>query len=318
MLYLRVNSVHSLQSIYKRAELHSILFLMAKQMLRFLALALTALSLPVTAEERTLNCYPTDTPPVINGVADDSAWEQTIGVSVEDASGEVTHNVMCSYDSANIYLVVDHLDSYANVEHKTQVWNKSEERYAQGPKREDTLTLKWGIDNATNDISISADTPYRADIWYWKAFRGNSTGFADDKFHIYSNEQIPRAKKLISKSGARYYLSRIGDKGQSTYKSRISTEFEGDETAAYEIRTPEGSRADVRAKGEWKNGFWTIEFARALKTFNTDDIQFEVNETYIFGISKYEISGGSLNESVEQPLYNTGDIVDTVELNFIP
>ena len=287
-------------------------------MLRFFALALAALSLPVAAEQRTLNCSRTDTPPIINGIADDTAWKRISSASVEDASGELTHNVMCSYDNNNIYLVARHLDSYANLEHKTQVWNKDEERYSQGPKREDTLTLKWGIDNATNDISISADAPYRADIWYWKAFRGNSTGFADDKFHIYSNEQIPRAKKLISKSGARYYLSRKGDKGKSTYKSRISTEFEGDETAAYEIRTPEGSRADIRAKGEWVDGLWTVEFARALKTFNTDDIQFDINESYIFGISKYEISGGSVTENIEQPLYNTGDIVDTITLNFIP
>ena len=37
---------------------------------------------------------------------------------------------------------------------------------------------------------------------------------------------------------------------------------------------PSGSASDVRAKGQWADGWWTVEFARRLDTGHDDDTSF--------------------------------------------
>ena len=79
---------------------------------------------------------------------------------------------------------------------------------------------------------------------------------------------------------------------------------------------PAGSRADVKAKGVWSYGRWTIEFARTLQTGNGDDIQFDVSKDYLFGVSRYEIAGREPALELKQPLYGSGDISEALTLRF--
>lgn len=52
----------------------------------------------------------------------------------------------------------------------------------------------------------------------------------------------------------------------------------------YPLDTPwGGSRDDIKGKGFWKDGRWTVEFARKLVTGHDDDISFKVNK----GDTKY-------------------------------
>ena len=47
------------------------------------------------------------------------------------------------------------------------------------------------------NLRVDAATPYRADIWFWKAHRTDSKGFADDKMHVYSPLATPNSKMVI-------------------------------------------------------------------------------------------------------------------------
>lgn len=127
---------------------------------------------------------------------------------------------------------------------------------------------------------------------------------------------MEKATKLKSKSGKTMYLLRMGDKGKPAYRSKIYGEYQGDVVPRFIRRTSSGSRSDIKAKGKWKDGFWTIEFCRALKTNHSDDIQFDVNKEYIFGISRYEIAGRNPNPKLTQPLYGCGDVGEQLKLIF--
>ena len=72
----------------------------------------------------------------------------------------------------------------------------------------------------------------------------------------------------------------------------------------------------MRAKGVWQNDRWTIEFARKLTTGQPDDVQFTPGEKYLFGISRYEIAGRQSNAKLSDPLYGTGDVNETLWLQF--
>ena len=112
------------------------------------------------------------------------------------------------------------------------------------------------------------------------------------------------------------FLSRPSDSGKSTYKDIAHDAYAGDTAFRYEHRQPSGSRADVKAKGAWHKGIWTIEFQRKLQTGHPDDVQFDTKLTYVFGLSRYEVAAKRPNPSLEQPNYESGDIGETLTLEF--
>ncbi len=52
-----------------------------------------------------------------------------------------------------------------------------------------------------------------------------------------------------------------------------------------------GSAADVRAKGAWAAGKWTLEFARKLDTGNPDDTRFDIARAYKFAVGVHNDTG---------------------------
>ncbi len=53
-----------------------------------------------------------------------------------------------------------------------------------------------------------------------------------------------------------------------------------------------GSRDDIKGKGAWKDGRWTVEFARKLETGRDDDINFKVTpgvtRYYVFDVAVFD------------------------------
>lgn len=278
---------------------------------------LLTLALPAIADTE-LDCAWAEEAPEIDGHGVDTAWSRAKAVVTRDAVADIDVALRCVYTDERIFLLASFPDATENRRHKTHVWDASESRYRIGPRREDTFILKWSMEPGEIDFSLSADAPYRADIWYWKAYRSDPQGHADDKHHLYTNEPLPRSKKLLSKSGRRFYLLRRGDEGHSTYKSKLHVFNEGPEIDGYELRAPSGSRADVRARGAWADGVWHVEFARALDTTHADDVQFVPGQRYRFGISRYEIAGGATDPALEIPSYAAGEVGEVLSLGFEP
>ena len=106
--------------------------------------------------------------------------------------------------------------------------------------------------------------------------------------------------------------------GQAAYKSHIQVEHTKDMLNQFKNKTPSGSRANIKAKGQWLNNQWCIEFSRALNTGEIDDLQFNLSKKYLFGISRYEIAGRNPDPKLTQPLYGSGDISEKLELVFNP
>ena len=122
----------------------------------------------------------------------------------------------------------------------------------------------------------------------------------------------------MSANGATFYFSRHGDEGKSTYKSFSPTENSGDEVEGYLLRNPKGSRADVRAKGVWLDNRWSIEFSRNLNTGHDDDVQFSTDNSYLFGVSRYEIAARKPDPKIDPPNYGSGEISEHLRLKFTP
>jgi len=279
-----------------------------------LTTALLVASFPSHADQ-TIMAIKIPAPPIIDGQVD-SLWHNSPGLTTHDSIADIDISLRAAYTDTHLYFLVQFADASENRIHKSLHWNPQIELYQIGPEREDTFLFKWNMGLQSAPIDLSSSRPHRADVWYWKAHRTDHAGYADDKQHTFSDIDTPKSQPAITKQGKIMHLLRQGDQGTAAYQSHIVPEFTTPIMQGYELRTPTGSRADVRAKGQWQNKQWTIEFARALQTGNPDDVQFIPGNQYRFGVSRYEIAGRQPNPEIEQPNFGSGDISEHLLLKF--
>lgn len=263
-----------------------------------------------------LTAVKTDTLLTVDGMEQENMWSKAKPIVVHDNIAKVDITVKALYSEQDIFILVKFPDPNESRIHKSWVWNKSQKVYEMGQDREDTFIIKWYMEFDPQGLSLSAGKPHKADIWYWKANRTDPTGYADDKIQFLRTEGEKRATKITSPDGTVLYLTRKGDQGDAAYASSLVVDYKSDREPRFENLIPTGSRADIKAKGVWRDGEWTIEFKRALNTGHDDDLALEVNKTYTLGVSRFEIAGNRVDLKSDQPLYGAGDIQQAVLLSF--
>ncbi|MCX6154657.1 MAG: choice-of-anchor D domain-containing protein [Candidatus Kapabacteria bacterium] len=166
--------------------------------------------------------------------------------------------------------------------------------------------------------------PYlgKTDIWVWQAGLTNPLGYADDHNangnDISSNPSIrtgdipgrPFSTNNFMVNGKKLPISlAAGDNGNLNKRyiwDDTSEPFTGqnnpltgkpfavgDFVSGWKLQGQDNmfnQRSDVRAKGVWANGVWTVEFARALATENVDggDVVFQSGKDYPFSIAFFD------------------------------
>lgn len=281
-----------------------------------LGFSLIFFNISIGYAEQTLVAQRVTQEPVIDGQATDHAWSKARKITTHDKVANIDVVLKAVYTAKKIFFLVTYPDKENSSTHRSNVWNSKREEYDEGKDIEDVFVLKWSMNGQPVDLSIYADNTYSADLWFWKACRTDPVGYADDKIQYLNTTPKKRAKELISRSGKKMYLQRMGDHGDSAFQVDLSIEYKGDVISQFSHRQPSLSRADIRAKGVWQDGMWTIELGRALQTNNTDDIQFDIKTTYQFGISRYEIAGREKEPESEQPLFGCGDVTEKLTLKF--
>ncbi len=256
----------------------------------------------------------TDNPPKIDGRGNDPSWELAKEVATHDLVAGIDIHIKAVTTDKRIFLLVKFPDTDESRSHKSWVWDKARQIYRVGYDIEDTVVFKWNMENGPVDLSIYGDNQYRADIWFWKACRTDPAGHADDKMHLLSFSKVEDSTKLTNKSGRTIYLHRLEDSGKCAYLSELPVGYSKEKLPRFTYNTPDGSRSDIKAKGVWEKGIWTIEFSRLLETGNRDDVQFNKPGKYQFGVSRYEIAGRDENPKLSQPLYGKGDISENLIL----
>ncbi len=73
--------------------------------------------------------------------------------------------------------------------------------------------------------------------------------------------------------GGSIYISRPSDAGDKIYKTTRYRLFDQPLMPKYLLsESPQGSVADITARGVWSQGKWHLELSRKLSTGNTDDV----------------------------------------------
>jgi len=282
-------------------------------MSRLLVFCLLCYSVNIWAEQNYLVKHVKQLP-IIDGAGDDTIWASAQKIELDDTIAKHKLYFSALHNGDSIAIKIHYPDKQANQDHKTLVWDSASSRYKASSKREDTMVLKWAMNPFYTDISLSSNSSYQADIWFWKAFRTDPMGYADDKIHIYSKIPKSKATRLHSKNNSLFFLQRKGDQGNSSYTTNVLMEKKKQQESRYIHRQPSGSRADVKAKGKWHKGEWTIEFLRKLDTGHSDDIHLILGETVMLGLSRFEVAGRKVDNQLEQPFYGSGEIGEIIQL----
>lgn len=269
-----------------------------------LAIALVSRSLPSYAGDTApvapnLLCVRVTAPPEVDGVGTDAAWRGAPALTLpslrrmkpeEGAPPSITLRAV--HTDTHLYVLATWPDPAADQSHKSWTWNAAKGAYEEGSDREDMFALAFEHTGPfTADMLTGADAVW--DVWHWKASRTNPQGYAMDKTHRYSTSKPEgKAKEYTSRDGKPIWISRPEDAGDTVERKRPApTTNEGTRVPQYEAGTPSGSAADVRAKGVWAAGTWTLEFARALDTGHPDDTAFRTVRPYRGAASAFDRTG---------------------------
>jgi len=238
--------------------------------------------------------------PLLDGRADDEAWKGAQEVRVV-AKGVFPANEAKSTDvslrsvrtDTHIYFLVRWKDETKDAEmHKPFAWDAAKNAYVEGPEREDMFSLAFEH-TGPFDPDMLAGVESIWDVWHWKATRTNPQGYAMDRTHRYSKEQWQgKGKSFKDRKGQTIWIARLEDAGDTVEKKVAApTAKQDDRAPQYAPGAPTGSAADVKAKGAWEGGWWTLELERKLDTGHADDTKFEPGRAYKMAVSAHDRTG---------------------------
>jgi hypothetical protein len=269
-------------------------------------------------QDLTLVSQPVTEAPTIDGQDTEALWATAPAIVTLDYSSQRPVTLKSVYTADSVFFLVTYPDESLSETHKTWVWDPKEEIYREGSDREDVFIFKWSMSGNDANMLLRDPHPHRADIWFWKARRTNPMGYADDKWQGMLFEAGVNARKIQSPQHGTLFFWRQGDAGEPAFEEKFFFEYKGDILEKYAPRQPEGSRGDVRAKGRWSNGYWTLEFGRKLNTGHDDDVVFTPAQAHLFAVSCYAMALDTPHDSWAQPLYRTGDVFDRLFFTMAP
>ena len=218
----------------------------------------------------------TKTPPRIDGVLDE-VWNTAapLTVMVREAMGgdhprPVTLRALHTDDA--LYVFAQWPDDTKSDLRDPYVWDPEAQGYKRPSRPDDQFALEFPIDGDFAISMLTVTREFKADVWHWKAGRGNRVGWVDDKSHVISQSPVPNAKEHQLHGGRSVYIARVQDEGTGAYKVRIAPPSrQGDVVDSFEQMEPTGSLADVRGKGVHDGKTWSLEMCRRFDTGHPDD-----------------------------------------------
>ena len=216
-----------------------------------------------------------------------------------NVTGNLTVQIKAGVHQGRFYLALRYPDDREDRDYRGWEWRG--DRYAEGKKLDDMASVRFHMAGEFDRTMLSAKE-YQVDVWLWSAARSDRSSTADDFQHAISTRLQDDAAEYTLPGGKTVYIKKTRDAGTPSIKPvPRPRENRGERIASFEIQQPSGSVADVAAKGVWKNGFWHLEFSRAMNTGNPDDRPFAAGQKIIGQIAVFN-RGNAENKSISDPL----------------
>jgi hypothetical protein len=165
------------------------------------------------------------------------------------------------------------------------------------------------------------------DLWQWRAARSNPVGHAGDDW-VFDYRWFDKGKNPFTSPGEPKWMydrsktgfaaipeARLGETldkfplivGRNAVPFDATGPFkEGDLLPHPVVQEPEGSAADILARGVWRDGRWTVELRRKLDTGNPDDKALVPGKVYDVGFAVFEDRVSNRRHHVSLPPLTLG------------
>jgi Ethylbenzene dehydrogenase. len=218
-------------------------------------------------------------------------WEQAkpFTVVVREAMGgnnptEVVLRALHTDDT--LYVLAQWPDDTKSDMRDPYIWNESKKDYDRPSKPDDQFSLEFPMSGEFNIRMLTLVHEYTADVWHWKAGRGNPVGWVDDKRHIISQKPMKNGVEYLMGGHGTVYIARLMDEGTPSYSLKSKPEsFEDTIVDSFEQRQPSGSLADIQGKGIHDGKSWTLEMSRKFNTGHDDDAPIDPAKENICAIA---------------------------------
>jgi hypothetical protein len=252
----------------------------------------------------------------LDGKELESAWSDADEVMLELAYGKLDNaSVKAVYTDEDLYIRVRWRDQSESREHRPWVWDSVSSRYSPGPQIEDSIILSFEA-GCEWFPSFLIGYDYDFDGWQWLAARSDPIGQALDLTGSVKDQQLPnhaayqsrynqdtwnlkfidrnegilhkpwyeldRQYMLWSSLDTIYFSGKVDGIRSQNYVEVLpapeSAPVDPQQTfPQYQPIGLKGNAGDVKAKGHWEDGFWTVEFSRKLLTKSGEswDVQFD-------------------------------------------
>lgn len=232
----------------------------------------------------------TKTPPTIDGKMDEIWGEaKPLTVTVREAIGG--HNpkpvvLRALHTDDNFYVMAQWPDETKSDMRDPYVWNVEKKDYERPSRPDDQFAIEFPMTGEFDIRMLTLVHEYTADVWHWKAGRGNPIGWVDDKRHIISQKPDYGGIEYSMGGHGKVYITRIPDEGIKSYQLKPKpTSFEGNIVDSFKHRQPSSSLADVRGKGLHDVNKWTLEMSRKFNTGHNDDTVIDSTKDNICAIA---------------------------------
>ncbi|OGQ22061.1 MAG: hypothetical protein A3C54_04640 [Deltaproteobacteria bacterium RIFCSPHIGHO2_02_FULL_60_17] len=197
------------------------------------------------------------------------------------------------------------------------------------PSTRTDAAASWDKGKSLDEIAkIKAEGGF-LDLIQWRAHRSNPVGMADDgyvlEYRLFDAGKNPFSSNFDAKTGQPKFMydeKKVGKKalriedlrktstvmlrGQNTVPFDPKAGWkEGDLVSQYVVSREDaaGSAADNKnAKGVWKDGEWTVVWARKLNLTNPDDKALKEGKAYNFGFAVHDDNVTSRGHQVSFPI----------------
>ena len=282
---------------------------MDMRLLSLIAVAIVLIPGLLNAEFRTIPANKIASPPVVDGDLKDwstSGWiplvlKPAIENDKANLVGTVNVEIKTAIAGDRFYMAARWPDKDENAEYKSWIWKRT--KYKRGKKLDDMFAVRFFMDGEY-DACMFTEKLFISDVWIWSAGRSNPAGYAKDTRQVVTPKLVEDAAEYELPSGKIIYIKKYDDSGNPIYENTKPKrkKFAGKKLPGIKVtENASGSIADVRAKGVWKDGYWTLELSSSLDTKNTDDVAFKAGESLMGAIAVFN-KGNAEHKSVSEEL----------------
>ncbi|TLN21307.1 hypothetical protein FDZ71_04035, partial [bacterium] len=228
--------------------------------------------------------------PSLDGNDSDPAWAEARILKIPMQDGNGTIEIKAINNGSDIYMLAKWPDKSKNTSYRP--WIRNEKRFKASEEVDDAFSVALYMGKNPSNSCMMNGEEQEMDIWLWRSFWSELSGYAADKKLKISRSPMPESNAFTGRSGGSIHLQNKPDAGKAAWELfvPIASTATQDIIPSYVKAQPSGSAADVKAVGAYRNGAWTVEFSRKMNTGNLDDAQLKAGAKVTASFASYDHS----------------------------